>query len=241
MPEQPIILPIDGRAHLHIGTRSGRVTITAEERDDLRIESGAPLRDDKVTTGDDGKISITAARGGSAWLEIRCPSDADIAIGTVSGRVDLRGRFGPVRVTTVSGRIEVEQAETLDARSVTGRITVGRCSGRCELRTKSGRITCDSAGDASMSTLSGRIHLGDASGKVLAQSVSGKVEARTQGNDDVAIQTLSGSVRVEVPKNVRPNARLKSMTGRPRCDCEEGDDIQIAVRSMSGKIEVVPF
>ena len=136
---------------------------------------------------------------------------------------------------------EVEQAEALDARSVTGRITVGRCSGRCQLLTKSGRITCDSAGDASISTLSGRIRLGDATGKVLAQSVSGKVEARTQGNDDVAIQTLSGSVRVEVPKDVRPNARLKSMTGRPRCDCEEGDDIQIAVRSMSGKIEVVPF
>ena len=241
MPDRPIVLPIDGHTHLHVGTRSGRVTITAEERDDLRIESGAPLRDDKITTGDDGKIGITSPRGGSAWLEIHCPSGADVTIGTVSGRVELRGRFGPVRVTTVSGRIEVEQAAALDARSVSGRITVGRCGGRCRLRTKSGRITCDSAGDASMSTLSGRIHLGDATGKVAAQSVSGKVEARTQGKDDVAIQTLSGSVRVEVPKEVRPNARLKSMTGRPRCDCKEGDDIEIAVRSMSGKIEVVPF
>ncbi len=241
MPDQTIVLPIDGRAHLHVGTRSGRVTITAEERDDLRIESGAPLRDEKVRTDDEGKISITAARGGSAWLEIRCPSGADVSIGAVSGRVELRGLFWGVRVTTVSGSIEVEQAELLDARSVSGRITVGRCGGRCRLRTKSGRITCDSAGDMSMSTLSGRIHLGDATGKVHAQSVSGKVEARTQGKDDVAVQTLSGSVRIEIPTGVRPNARLKSRTGRPRCDCEEGDDIQIAVRSMSGKIEVVPF
>ncbi len=74
-----------------------------------------------------------------------------------------------------------------------------------------------------------------------AAELEAKVEARTQGKDDVAVQTLSGSVRIEVPKDVRPNARLRSMTGRPRCDCEEGDDIQIAVRSMSGKIEVVPF
>ncbi len=241
MPDQPIVLPIDGRAHLHIGTRSGRVTITAEERDDLRIESGAPLRDDKITTGDDGKISITSPRGGSAWLEIRCPSGADVAIGTVSGRVELRGRFGPVRVTTVSGRIEVEQAEALDARSVSGHITVGTCTGHCRLLSKSGRITCDSVGDANISTLSGRIHLGDATGKVHAQSVSGKVEARTRGKNDIGVRTLSGSVRIEVPKDVRPNARLRSLTGRPRCDCEEGDDIQIAVRSMSGKIEVVPF
>ena len=91
MSDEPILLPIDGDPHLHIRTRSGRVSITAEDRDDLRIESGAPLRADKIRTDDEGKISISAGRGGSGWLEIRCPLDADVAIGAVSGRVDLRG------------------------------------------------------------------------------------------------------------------------------------------------------
>ena len=65
------------------------------------------------------------------------------------------------------------------------------------------------------------------------------MELGTQGKGDVAVQTLSGSVRVEVPPDVRPSARLRSLSGRPRCDCELGNDCEIAVQSLSGRIEVV--
>ena len=240
MSDQPIVLPVSGHAELRVSTRSGRIAVTAEERADIRIESDAPLRDDKIESDPTGLVSVTSARGGSGRLEIRCPPGTDVVAGAVSGKVELRGQLGAVRVTTVSGSIEVERAESIDARSISGSINVEQCSGRSRLLTKSGRVTCGSTGDAEVSTLSGRIELNEAAGSVRAQSASGKVQVSMQGKGDVAVQTLSGAVTVEVPEGVRPAARLRSMTGRPRCDCEEGDDCQITVQSMSGKIEVVP-
>jgi hypothetical protein len=66
------------------------------------------------------------------------------------------------------------------------------------------------------------------------------VEIGTRRDGEVSVQTMSGSVRVAVPPGVRPNARLRSLAGRPRLACERGDDCRVEVQSLSGSIEVVP-
>jgi DUF4097 and DUF4098 domain-containing protein YvlB len=236
MSDQPVSVPVPGNAELHLMTRSGRITVIGEERPDVLAE-GASSRG--VESDATGRVRIASAKGGSAALEARCPAGSDVVIGTMSGRVELRGTLGAVRVTTVSSDIDVERADALDVRTVSGSIEVGACPGQCSLRTKSGKATVGSAGDAFVSTISGTIRLGRAARKVRAQTVSGGVRVGTQSDGDVKVQTLSGAVTVEVPEGVRPEAHLASMTGRPRVECPEGDDCRIAVRSVSGRIEVV--
>ncbi len=238
MADRPLTLSVPGSAELHLRTRSGHVTVLGEKRSDVLVESGAPARD-KIAIDATGRVEISSAKGGSAALSVRCPAGSDIVIGTMSGRIELRGTLGTVRVTTVSSDITVERAEALDLRTVSGSIEVGSCPGRCSLRTTSGKATVGSAGDAYVSTISGSIRLAKTARKVRAQSVSGQVRVATQSAGDVAVQTLSGSVTVEVPDGVRPETRLKSATGRPRSECQEGSDCRIAVRSFSGRIEVV--
>jgi DUF4097 and DUF4098 domain-containing protein YvlB len=230
-------IDIPGHAELHLTTRSGRLTVIAEERADVFAEEGASSRGPE--TDATGRISLGSAKGGSADLVVRCPAGTDLAVGTISGNVELRGPLGQVRITTVSGSARVERAEELDVRTISGSIDVDRCTGRCSLRSKSGHALCGSARDASVSTISGQIRLDETTGNVRAQTVSGTVEVGTQRDGDVAVQTISGSVKIEVPDGVRPDARLRSLAGRPRLDCPEGSDCRIAVRSMSGKIEVV--
>ncbi len=43
MSEQPLTLRVPGHAELHLTTRSGSVTVSAEERADVVIDSGAQL------------------------------------------------------------------------------------------------------------------------------------------------------------------------------------------------------
>ena len=238
MADQPVSLSVPGHAELHLMSRSGRIAVVGEERSDVLIESGAPSPDG-IETDATGRVRLTSAKRGSAPLEVRCPAGSDVVIGTISGRIELRGTLGAVRVTTVSSDIAVERAEALDVRTVSGSIEIGSCPGRCSLRTKSGKASVASAGEAYVSTISGSIRLGKTARKVRAQSVSGQVRVGTQSDGDVVVQTLSGAVTVEVPEGVRPEARLRSMTSRPRCDCPEGGDCRIAVQSFSGKIEVV--
>ena len=238
MPE--LTLEIPGHLELHVGTRSGRVSITGEDRQDLYIESDAPIREEKIRVDSTGRVTLKSSRGGSGWLKVRCPAGADLTIGTVSGSVELHGPVGRARVTTVSGKIDVERAEALDARSIAGSITVGDCSGRCRLQTTSGDVSCNSAGQAQVSTISGRIQLDEVSGKVFAQSASGRIDVGLQTASDVAVRTMSGAVKVQVPKGVRPHPRLRSLSGKPRFECERGDDCEIKARTLSGKIEVLP-
>jgi hypothetical protein len=230
-------IEIPGHAELHLTTRSGRLTVIAEERADVFAEEGASSRGPEIDAT--GRISLGSAKGGSADLVVRCPAGTDLAVGTISGNVELRGPLGQVRITTVSGSARVERAEELDVRTISGSIEVDRCTSRCSLRSKSGHALCGSARDASVSTISGQIRLDETTGNVRAQTVSGTVQVGTQRDGDVAVQTISGSVKIEVPDGVRPDARLRSLAGHPRLDCPEGSDCRIAVRSMSGKIEVV--
>jgi DUF4097 and DUF4098 domain-containing protein YvlB len=240
MSTAPVSIAVPGSAELHLSTSSGRVVITAEQRDDVLIEEGAPS-DDRIERDATGRVRLASAKGGSAPLEVRCPIGSDIAVGTISGTVTLRGQLGAVRVTTVSSNVTIDSAEELDVRSISGSIEVDRCSGRCRLQTKSGSASCGGAGsETTASTLSGRIKLGETRGKVHAQSVSGTIEVGMAAKGDVKVHTISGSVRVRVPEDVRPSARLRSISGRPRNDCPPGQDCEIRVQSMSGKIEVVP-
>jgi DUF4097 and DUF4098 domain-containing protein YvlB len=238
MARERITLEVPGHAELHLTTRSGRVTVTAEDRPDVVIESGAPGRDE-IETDATGRIAFRSAKGGSAAVDVRCPAGSDAVIGTLSGKVVLHGRLGAVRITNMSGDIEVESAESLDVRTISGNVEVDRCLGQCRVRSKSGKASVGVTDEAYVSTISGQITLDRAESKVRAQSVSGEVRVCTQSDGDVAVQTLSGGVRVEVPEGVRPATKLRSLAGRPRSDCPEGSDCRIAVRSVSGKIEVV--
>jgi DUF4097 and DUF4098 domain-containing protein YvlB len=235
-----LTLDIPGHLELHVSTRSGRVYIQAEERDDLHIESDAPIREEKIHFDATGRLALKSSRGGSGWLKLRVPNGADMAIGTVSGNVELRGAIGRARVTTISGKINVEQAEALDLRTISGTVEVDRCAGKCKLNSKSGNVSCGQAGQVIASTISGKIDIGQVSGKVAAQSASGRIDVGMSAAGDVAVRTMSGAVRVEVPKGVRPHPRLQSLSGRPTFGCERGDDCEIKAKSLSGKIEVLP-
>lgn len=237
MPE--LTLEIPGHLELHVGTRSGRVSVQAEDRDDLHIESDAPIREEKIRVDATGRVSLKSSRGGSGWLKLRVPAGSDLTIGTVSGNVELRGSVGRARITTVSGKIDVDRAEALDARTISGTITVDRCAGRCRLQSKSGSVSCNEAGQAQASTISGRIKLDDVSGNVVANSASGRIEVALLNASDVVVRTMSGAVKVQVPKGVRPHPNLRSLTGKPRFECERGDDCYIKAKSLSGKIEVL--
>jgi len=239
MANELLVVPARRHASLYLTTYSGRVTVLAEEREDVVFESGVESASD-VKQDASGRIVVTSAKGGMASLRVRCPAGIDIVVGTSAGRVELRGRLGDVRVTTSSGRIEVDEAQTLDLRSVSGSIVVTQCGGRCRLHTKSGKATIGLAEDAEVSTVSGQVRLASCCGRIQVRTASGSVEVGAEGGGDLAIDTLSGPVMVGVPKGVRPATNLRSTKGRIQCDCPTGRDCRITVSSVSGEVQVVP-
>src|SRR4051794_35693134 len=145
------VAPDDARMRVRITAASGRVSVTAEARVDVVVDRGGAAR-----AMPDGAVEIRPGRPSDS-LEVRCPAGADIVIGTRSGGVELRGRFGTVVVTSRSGSIRVAAAADADLRTVSGAVELDECEGRCRVSTTSGGITVGATRDAEISTSSGSI------------------------------------------------------------------------------------
>jgi DUF4097 and DUF4098 domain-containing protein YvlB len=221
---------------LRLQSRSGKVLVIAEPRDDVEAET-----DDVHSFVDDNgrTLVVRSGRGGTKPLTVRCPIETDLVIGTQSAPVKLEGRVGSARVTTMSGSVEVDEAEELDVRTMSGSIEVGVCRGRCRLNAISGRVTVGDADEAQTSTVSGSIKLSRVAGGVQARSVSGTIEMRASGDSPIAVKTVSGKVHIVLPEGTEPHTIFRTR-GNVRCDFPRGSDCRIECASLSGSIEVVP-
>jgi DUF4097 and DUF4098 domain-containing protein YvlB len=228
MPKKKTSVVAPRDAVLRITSRSGRVSVTGEDRSDIVVEKG-----DEPSVGPDG-VEIT----GSGKVVVRCPAGTDVMVGTGSGDVELDGRLGDARVTTGSGDITVEEVRALDARTGSGDVEVEECGGRCRLKTGSGSVQVGRAGEADLATNSGSVEAELVAGARI-KTGSGSVEVGLAEAGGVDVTAHSGSVTVSVPAGLRPATSLRSSSGKVRCDCDEGDDGEIRVKVGSGSIAVV--
>jgi DUF4097 and DUF4098 domain-containing protein YvlB len=221
---------------LRIQSRSGKVLVVAEKRDDVDVETDEVegfIQDEGTT------LAVRSSRGGSKPITVRCPIDTDVNVGTQSASVRLEGKFGGVHVTTMSGSIELDRAEDGDLRTMSGNITVGTCFGECRMSTVSGSASLQESDTARASTVSGTIKLRHVGGDVRARSVSGSVELGSDGDGSIAIKTVSGKISIAVPQGTAPRTRFKTR-GRVNMACPSGNDCMIDAASLSGSIDVVP-
>jgi DUF4097 and DUF4098 domain-containing protein YvlB len=218
--------------HVSVSNRSGRITVRAVE--------GAALsaRDATTTESPDGTIEIRPTRGPSAAVEIVCPTGSDLTVGTASGRVELRGALGAVRVVSGSGRVEVERAVSADVRTASGRVVIGRCEVACRVVTSSGRVEIDHAPEVEVSTSSGRIDAGGVH-RAVVTSVDGRVTVGASGpRPDVRVRTVSGRVGITVDGSSRPAVAVATVTGSVRRQFTDGADGSIEVSTTSGSVDL---
>jgi DUF4097 and DUF4098 domain-containing protein YvlB len=221
---------------LRLQSRSGRVDVIAEPREDVLAEG------DKIESlVDDGGAILRIRNGhGQKPFLVRCPAGTDVIVGTQSGPVRMTGDFGVVSVTTATGSIELDSADETDLRSMSASIRVGTCRGRCRMNTASGKVQAGNVGAASAGTMSGSIEIDQVNGSLKARSVSGSIKAACCGEGAIAVKTVSGKVYIELPEGIEPQTHFKSLSGRIRCDCREGSDVRVDAMSVSGSIDVVP-
>jgi DUF4097 and DUF4098 domain-containing protein YvlB len=222
-------------ALLRVQSRSGAVHVIAEPRDDVAVE-GSDI--DALLEREPLALRVRSGRGNKK-LTVRCPVGTDVMVGTQSGSVSVEGELGAVKIATMSGSVAIDRADHVDVRTMSGSVSVSGCDGRCRVATVSGSIRSGESDSAYASSTSGSIDLGRVMGEVRAQTVSGTVRVAAQGEGRIAIKTVSGKVRVELPDGTEPDLCSKTR-GRVECSFPPGDDVRIEAVSVSGTIEVVP-
>jgi hypothetical protein len=221
-----------GHPEVRITAGSGSITVVGEARGDVVTDGGGDVR-----RASDGAFEVAPQRR-SRSMTVRCPEGAAVMVGTRSGSLRLSGRLGAVRATTMSGSIDVEDATAADLRAMSGTITVDHCAGPCRVKTKSGSARIGSAGSVEIHIGSGRIKVEHVEGEVTVRAVSGSVTLEAGGGGPIEVETMSGSVTVVLPAGCKPEVRAKSLSSRPKIECEQGQDCTVSVRTLSGGITV---
>ena len=215
----------------NVSTRSGTVRVLADTETELWVEGG------EVAGDQDGTLDIRRNTG-SNTIVVHCPPGTDATVGTMSGKVDLHGPLGVVRIATVSGHVRVEDAQQVDVRAKSGAVEIGTCAGECRIVVTSSKVHIGKAQRAAIAGVSSRVIAEGIEGADV-KTVSGKVVLSLTGAGRVNVHTVSGRVEITVPRDVHPDARLRSISGKILNDCPGGGDGEIAVKSVSGAIRVL--
>ena len=133
-------------------------------------------------------------------LNVSVPEGTDVVIGSSSGRIEVTGRAGSVSATSESGRVDVESARSVDARTASSRIEIGDVDAECRVRTQTGRVVVGRCGSAEIATTSSRIDLRSVGGPARAHTVSGRVEVLMSDAADVDAETVSGKIEISLPE-----------------------------------------
>ncbi len=216
-------------ASVRIAATVDRVEVRAEARDDVKVTGPARVQTEAAQTTVDEVTDRIA---------VLVPLGTHVVVGTTSGRVELSGPLGEVAVTTMSGRIGIAGAISVDARADSATIEVDDVGERCRIRTQRGKVdVTNCAGPAELATDSGRINVRSANGSVTAHSVTGRIDVAMDSANDVAAETVNGRIEVSLPPGVRPyNPEIHGLQD----NTPEGYDCTVVARSVGGRITVEP-
>ncbi len=223
---------------LEITTRSGSLVVIAEDgRVDVEVDGLDEQAKRRQIWREKGRLHIRSGRGSNA-LTVKCPPATNILAGSDSGSVELRGDFGDVKLKSGSSKISVDSARSAEVKTRDGKIKVSRTHGRVSAGTISGAIEVEQARSARAASVSGKIKMKQIIGSAEAMSVSGKIEIASDGAGDISAATVSGAIKVRIPKDRAPEIKCHRKSGSLDVDCLEGNDLKITVATVSGAIKV---
>lgn len=223
---------------LEITTRSGALLVIAEDgRVDIEVDGLEENAKRRQIWRERGRLHIRSGSGSNA-LTVKCPAGTDIGAGSDSGRVELRGDFGDVKLKSSSSKISVESARSAEAKTRDGKINIVRTHGRASAGTVSGSIEVEQARSARAATVSGKIKMRRIVGSAEAMSVSGNIDIKSEGAGDINAATVSGGIKVRIPEHRAPEIKCHRKSGSLDVDCREGNDLRITVATVSGRIKV---
>jgi DUF4097 and DUF4098 domain-containing protein YvlB len=171
--------------------------------------------------------------GGWVAVRVELPEGTEVDISTAAGDIRADGAFGQAKLVSASGDIWAARiAGDFSANTASGDVGAGTVSGGTEVGTASGSVTLEMAqGPAHIRTASGDVTVQGSGGPVSVQTASGDVrigevlngcQVKTASGDQelgravsgkARLETMSGDLRVGVPKGTAVSVELETITG----------------------------
>lgn len=254
---------------LNIKNNSGSLKVRGWEKDEIRIEGTysnlvervvIEQKGDKVIIRPEVKSkNLNKNRNVRCDLKIYTPFKSSVYIDAVSSDVDLDDIEGSITVQSVSGNIKIDaKARKMDVQSISGEIDIDGSARRFEGISISGDIKAiGNFPSLKVQTTSGDFtYRGELLEHASVYSTSGEVSISCNelNESHIEIGTVSGEVRLGIPRNSSVELELKSFSGSVTANTKSYDhvihedrklilkraegDSSIYIETLSGEINI---
>lgn len=228
--------PLDADARLSVENVKGSITVTAWDRNEVRVEGYTGEGTDGLEiSGTAGNLSIKVKYpensgwfggwggndAGDSELRVSAPAGVTLKVEAVSAEVEVTGiRGAELAIDNVSGDVTVDsQARDVEVNTVSGDQHLTLHSNDVSAESVSGdvEITGELGGRVDLEAVSGSLIVDSASAakSLTAGVVSGDVRLRTglQPGGRLRAESLSGDLDVLLPASTSASLSASSFTG----------------------------
>jgi hypothetical protein len=161
-------------------------------------------------------------------VDLVIPADSAVEVTTVSGGTTCDGSFDDVRITSVSGDVQLNaDVHVADVKTASGDVDARRIHDSLRCRTASGDVSCDSS--AQITDIS---------------SASGDVRVVAEQPGQLSIKVVSGDVLVQVARGLAVDINGNTVSGDMGTNIDldgagdGGDELFIKVSTVSGDVRI---
>lgn len=263
--------PLNADARLSVSNVKGSITVTAWDRNEVRIEGYTGDGTDGLEiSGGAGDLTIRVKYPESGWfggwggndagdseLRVSAPAGVTLKVEAVAAEVEVRGiRGAELAIENVSGDVTVDsQARDVEVSTVSGDQHLTLHSNDVSAESVSGdvEITGELGGRIDLEAVSGSLIVDSASAakSLTAGVVSGDVRLRTglQPGGRLRAESLSGDLDVMLPSSTSASLSASSFTGTIKSfagtvETEEhgpGSSLEAKLGGGDGSIELETF
>jgi hypothetical protein len=185
---------------------------------------------------------------GAFDMTVHAPPGIDVEAALASTDLTMEVDVTDLQVSVASGDVRARRiGRDASIKSASGDVEIDEIGGKLRATAASGDMTIGVvSGDATCSTASGNVAVGLAGGNTAAKSASGDVTIEEFCGRDLSGKTVSGDMKVGVPRGVRVDVDLQSLTGNlqlPSNPAEAGAGdrpaVRITFKSVSGDFVLV--
>jgi hypothetical protein len=223
----------DGGAHTTVDVRasdaSAEEDVKAAEQTRVQYANGQLLvKAPKLRSW------LPRSMGGSIDVTIELPAGSHVHGAGQSTDFRCDGRFGECRIKTGFGRIQLEQADTLNLKTGIGDIAVEHATGHAEVTASSGDVRLrELETTAVVKNSNGDTWIGAAGGDVRVSAANGSI-AVDRADASVVAKSANGDVRLG--EAVRGSVVLETSLGDLEVGIREGTAAWLDVRASAGKV-----
>lgn len=184
---------------------------------------------------------------GAFDITVHAPPGIDVEASLASTDLAIEVEVAGLQASVASGDVRARRiSRDATIKSASGDVEIDEVGGKLRATAASGDMTIGVIyGDATCSTASGDVTVGYAGGDTAAKSASGKVTIDEFCGRDLRGKTVSGDMRVGLPRGVRVDVDLQSLTGNLQLPSSpsgsatgEKPTVRVAFKSVSGDFEL---